>query len=162
MEGQMKIDGAKVRRLRDVQGWSQEQLAEAAGVSVRTIQRAEAQGTASRETRVCLASALGVAHAELEPSPTNPLLVDPSSSELPDAVNYRGTIVPVPRIVRVVCTVMALFSFMVLIPVILSGLVSPSPIHLVFLVPLVLTVWTAYIAIRGGVPRAFVFGSWVR
>jgi DNA-binding XRE family transcriptional regulator len=66
MEEQMKIDGAKIRRLRDIQGWSQEQLAEAAGVSLRTVQRAEAQGTASRETRVCLAAALGIAHTELD------------------------------------------------------------------------------------------------
>jgi DNA-binding XRE family transcriptional regulator len=162
MEGQMKIDGAKVRKLRDLQGWSQEQLAEAAGVGVRTIQRAEAQGSASRETKVCLASALGVPHAELEPSPANLLSVDTPRSELPDAASYRGAIVPVPRVVRVVCTVMAVFSLVVLMPVILSGLLRPSLIHLVFLVPLALTVWTAYIAIRGGVPRAFVFGSWAR
>ena len=60
MESNMKLDSSSVRRLREAKNWSQEQLAKASGVSLRTIQRVETEGTASRETRVCLAAALDV------------------------------------------------------------------------------------------------------
>jgi transcriptional regulator with XRE-family HTH domain len=66
MEAEMKLDVERLRKLRESRGWSQEQLASAAGLSVRTVQRAEADGTSSRETKVCLAAALGVPHADLE------------------------------------------------------------------------------------------------
>lgn len=56
----MKIDGEKVRDLREQKSWSQEHLASASGLSVRTIQRVEAQGTSLPETRLALAAALGV------------------------------------------------------------------------------------------------------
>lgn len=58
MEQGMKLDPSIVRRLREARHWSQEQLAAAAGLSLRTVQRVEAEGVASRETRVCLAAAL--------------------------------------------------------------------------------------------------------
>ena len=60
MESNMKLDSSSVRRLREAKNWSQEQLAKASGVSLRTVQRVETEGTASRETRVCLAAALDV------------------------------------------------------------------------------------------------------
>ena len=46
----MKLDGKKVSALRLARCWSQEQLAEAAGLSVRTIQRIEKGGVGSFET----------------------------------------------------------------------------------------------------------------
>ncbi len=61
----MKISQAVVRRLRTDRGWSQDQLATASGISLRTIQRVEAEGTASRETRVSLAATFSVPLAEL-------------------------------------------------------------------------------------------------
>jgi transcriptional regulator with XRE-family HTH domain len=45
-----------VRKLREKHGWSQEQLAQLAGVSLRTIQRVEAGNRASLETLNSLAS----------------------------------------------------------------------------------------------------------
>jgi len=45
-----------VRKLRLEKGWSQEQLAELAGVSVRTIQRVERGKRASLESLKCLAA----------------------------------------------------------------------------------------------------------
>lgn len=54
----MKLNPSIVRRLREARHWSQEQLAAAAGLGLRTVQRVEADGVASRETRVCLAAAL--------------------------------------------------------------------------------------------------------
>ena len=68
MEQSMKIDGNKVRTLRESRAWSQDQLATASGLSVRTVQRAEVESSASRETRVCLAAAFGIDHNELNPT----------------------------------------------------------------------------------------------
>lgn len=68
METQMNLDTEKLKQLRERRAWSQDQLAMAAGVSVRTVQRAERDGTASRETKVCLAAALGVPHGDLDAS----------------------------------------------------------------------------------------------
>ncbi len=49
-----------IRKLREERAWSQEHLAAAAGLSLRTIQRVEAEGKASAETRLALAGAFGV------------------------------------------------------------------------------------------------------
>ncbi len=77
MEQQMKINGDKVRLLREARAWSQEQLATAAGVSARTIQRAETKGIASRETKVCLAAALDIDHHMLSLTPATDNGSDP-------------------------------------------------------------------------------------
>lgn len=77
----MKIDSRKIRQLREARGWSQEHLAEVAGLSPRTVQRIEAESNASPESRMALAAALGVAAAELgvaepaspEPNPPHPV-----------------------------------------------------------------------------------------
>ena len=61
----MSIDADRLRRLREARAWSQEQLAEVAGLSVRTVQRVERGGKASLETRMALAAALEVAPADL-------------------------------------------------------------------------------------------------
>jgi transcriptional regulator with XRE-family HTH domain len=68
----MKIDSVRVRKIRQERAWSQEHLATVAGVSLRTIQRVEADGSGSLETNMALASALGVPTIELsfeEPAP---------------------------------------------------------------------------------------------
>src|SRR5580704_4611697 len=61
----MKIDSTAVRRIRHERAWSQEQLASVAGLSLRTIQRVEADGSGSLETNMALASAFGVPTIEL-------------------------------------------------------------------------------------------------
>lgn len=65
MEMEMKVNSKIVRSLREERAWSQEHLAQVAGVSLRTIQRIEADGTASAETRMALASAFGVSLSAL-------------------------------------------------------------------------------------------------
>jgi transcriptional regulator with XRE-family HTH domain len=60
MDDEMKLDAKTVKRLRTERAWSQEQLAQIADVSLRTIQRVEADGSASRETRMALAAAFGI------------------------------------------------------------------------------------------------------
>lgn len=63
----MTMDAALVRTLRGERSWSQEHLAAAAGISVRTVQRVEAEGVGSAETRLALAAALDVPVARLSP-----------------------------------------------------------------------------------------------
>jgi transcriptional regulator with XRE-family HTH domain len=57
---QITPDAAKIRRWRDERSWSQEHLADAAGISLRTIQRIENGDGASRETVMALAAAFNV------------------------------------------------------------------------------------------------------
>lgn len=56
----MKINPRLMKRLREERSWSQEHLASAAGLSLRTIQRIEAEGNASAESRLAIAAALDV------------------------------------------------------------------------------------------------------
>jgi len=88
-EQDMKISPITIRRLRTERGWSQEQLAAASGLGLRTIQRVEAEGKAARETRVCLAATFGVGLAELINEPAQheiPLAV-------PDVLRYKVALV---------------------------------------------------------------------
>jgi transcriptional regulator with XRE-family HTH domain len=55
----------RIRELRESRGWSQQQLAEIAGVSPRTIQRVEAGRGASQETLRAVASAFDTEVSEL-------------------------------------------------------------------------------------------------
>jgi transcriptional regulator with XRE-family HTH domain len=57
MGRKLNPDGAKIRALRIRRGWTQEQLAEIAGVSPRTIQRAETAGRAAFDTLRAIAGA---------------------------------------------------------------------------------------------------------
>ena len=68
MDTEMKINGDMVRALREEKSWSQEHLAGAAGLSVRTVQRVESACVGSVETRLALAGALDVAVSGLMPS----------------------------------------------------------------------------------------------
>jgi len=77
MDDDMKIDASTVRRLRTERAWSQEQLACSADVSLRTIQRVEADGSASNETRMALAAVFGIDVRALslrEPAPQDSFL----------------------------------------------------------------------------------------
>ena len=60
MESELKLDPAGVKKLRESKSWTQEHLASAAGVGLRTIQRIESEGSASAESRLAVAAALGV------------------------------------------------------------------------------------------------------
>ena len=65
MDMDMKTNARRLKQLREAKSWSQEHLAEASGLSLRTVQRVETDGNASPETRLALAGALGVDVAEL-------------------------------------------------------------------------------------------------
>jgi transcriptional regulator with XRE-family HTH domain len=65
MDSEMKLNARLIRKLREDRAWSQDHLAAAAGLSLRTVQRIEAEGNASPESRLSLAAALQVDAATL-------------------------------------------------------------------------------------------------
>src|SRR5262245_20248928 len=64
----MRVDREFVRRLRLDKSWSQEKLADEAGVSLRTVQRVEADGVAAHRSCRAIAKALGVQPGDLRQS----------------------------------------------------------------------------------------------
>lgn len=57
---QINTDAKKIKRWREDRSWSQEHLAEAAGLSLRTVQRIENGEGASRDSVMALAAAFNV------------------------------------------------------------------------------------------------------
>ena len=57
----MKVNAEKIKNMRNQLFWSQEELGEACGLDLRTIQRIEQTGKASLDSVRRLAGALGVA-----------------------------------------------------------------------------------------------------
>ncbi len=69
----MEISSEKVRRARIERGWTQQQLAEVADLSLRTVQRVENQSVASNETVSALCAVLEIPRSELlTDDPTRP------------------------------------------------------------------------------------------
>ena len=56
----MQIDQYKIKQLRQQRGWTQQQTADIANLSIRTVQRVELNGTASVETTRSLAAILEI------------------------------------------------------------------------------------------------------
>ena len=84
-----------VRKLRLQRGWTQEQLAEMAGLSVRSVQRMERGQNCSLETLKCLAAVFEVDPSALQPGGemmnTEPKL----SEDEKEAIEYvKGISVP--------------------------------------------------------------------
>lgn len=61
----MDVRGDMIRQLRADRGWTQQQLAEIADLSLRTIQRVENQGVASNESVSALAAVLELPREQL-------------------------------------------------------------------------------------------------
>jgi transcriptional regulator with XRE-family HTH domain len=72
MDHEMKLSGSAIRQSRIEQGWSQEQLAIASGLSLRTIQRVESEGLASLSTAASLAATFSVPLLQLQDMPAAP------------------------------------------------------------------------------------------
>ncbi|AMJ97128.1 hypothetical protein AVL55_02460 [Alteromonas macleodii] len=75
MEKELMINSTVVKKLRKKSGWSQEQLAKASGLSLRTIQRVESESKASIETKVCLAATFQISLESLNVN-TSPQVAD--------------------------------------------------------------------------------------
>ena len=69
MEEMINSDLVKALRLK--KSWSQEKLATASGLSLRTVQRAENSGTSSLETKLALSAALNIPAEKLMPISSN-------------------------------------------------------------------------------------------
>ncbi|MEM9302001.1 MAG: helix-turn-helix transcriptional regulator [Pseudomonadota bacterium] len=61
----LPIDFERLKELRARRAWTQQQLAEVSGLSLRTIQRIESRGQASQDSLQALAAVLDVSSAEL-------------------------------------------------------------------------------------------------
>jgi transcriptional regulator with XRE-family HTH domain len=70
----MQIDSKRIRTEREKRAWSQEHLAEVAGLALRTIQRVEASGAGSLETAKALAAVFEVDVATLRAAAATPLV----------------------------------------------------------------------------------------
>lgn len=62
----MRVNASLIKQLRSERSWTQQHLADACGVSLRTIQRVERYGTASNETLMALASVFEVEINEIQ------------------------------------------------------------------------------------------------
>lgn len=65
MSTEMKLNIDFIKAERERRAWSQNHLADAAGISLRTIQRVESVGVASKETTLAIASALSTSVEQL-------------------------------------------------------------------------------------------------
>lgn len=61
----MEVNAAFIKQKRTKNGWTQQHLADACSVSLRTIQRVERYGQASNETVASLSSVFEVERAEI-------------------------------------------------------------------------------------------------
>ena len=102
-----------IQKLRLKRGWSQQQLADASGLSVRTIQRLEAGHPASTESLKSLAAVFEVDFSTLNPEPSmNPTAVSSSEQQEAEAFRYvrklRGFYFHLARYVVVVLALLAI------------------------------------------------------
>ena len=68
------VNNELLKRLRKERSWSQEELSIASGVSLRTVQRLEAEESSSVRTLKCIAAALEVDMHNLEGKPRTQLV----------------------------------------------------------------------------------------
>lgn len=79
----------QVQKLRLKRGWSQQQLAELSGLSVRTIQRMEGGQPASTETLKSLASVFEIDFSELTSEAAMPEQQTPSSTPIDEQLAFQ-------------------------------------------------------------------------
>ena len=91
MENDMYTNAQLIRKLREDRAWSQEHLAAVAGLSARTIQRVEAESSASRETRMAIAAALGIELAQLNRVPGNEEIAAPPTAVTTSPTRHGGS-----------------------------------------------------------------------
>jgi transcriptional regulator with XRE-family HTH domain len=61
----MDVNAKKIKTLRTQKGWTQQHLADACAISLRTVQRVERYGNASQETVLSLAAVFEVLQLDL-------------------------------------------------------------------------------------------------
>ncbi|NGX16300.1 helix-turn-helix transcriptional regulator [Wenzhouxiangella sp. XN24] len=84
----MNVSADRIRQARIERGWTQQQLAEIANLSLRTVQRVENQAVASNETVSALCAVLELSRNEL-------LLQDPTRPEHQAAAARLRLLLPI-------------------------------------------------------------------
>ncbi len=91
----MVVSSEKVREARLARGWTQQQLAEIANLSLRTVQRVENLSVASHETVSALSAVLEIPRAELislHPAQPGPVMAGRRSGLLLAATALLGAV----------------------------------------------------------------------
>lgn len=89
----MKVDPSYIRAERERRAWSQEHLAEVAGLGLRTIQRIEKTGNASYESARSLAAVFEIDVAELRVVQPSPAAVQRANVALRPVLGILGALV---------------------------------------------------------------------
>lgn len=135
-------DSNKFRSLRLARAWSQEQLAELSGLSVRTVQRIENGDQPSLETLSALAAVFEVSVADLSgPDAPGDDALDQRIAEAKSKIAEEG------RFYRSVITAMVVCSLLL----VLNHFTAPASVWSLW----VAGIWCALLVIRG--MRTFVF-----
>lgn len=61
----MEVNAQKLKQLRTDKAWTQQHLADACGISLRTVQRVERYGNASKETLMAFAAVFEIEQSEI-------------------------------------------------------------------------------------------------
>jgi transcriptional regulator with XRE-family HTH domain len=61
----MDVNAKKIKALRKSKGWTQQHLADACAISLRTVQRVERYGNASQETVLSLAAVFEISQIDI-------------------------------------------------------------------------------------------------
>ena len=85
----MEINAIKIKELRQKKGWTQQHLADACGVSLRTIQRVERYGNVSNETALSLSAVFELSLEEINQLPE---ITEPIKAPLFSAVHLLALI----------------------------------------------------------------------
>ena len=83
----MQINSERIKQARIERGWTQQQLAEIADLSLRTVQRVENQSNASNETLSALCAVLELKREQL-------LIFDPNRFEHQKALSQARILLP--------------------------------------------------------------------
>lgn len=105
----MQINATKVKQYREQKCWSQLQLSEMAGISLRTLQRVEAQSVASQETIKSLAAVMEMDCEALLPEPENDVTVQNEASNVDSKRRHKKELI-VSIVVVIVVFGFAFFS----------------------------------------------------
>lgn len=79
----MEVNPVAIKALRQEKGWTQQHLADACAISLRTVQRVEKQGSASNDTLLGLCAVFGVEQKRLL------ILPEPSDQQIQATSPYQ-------------------------------------------------------------------------
>ena len=92
----MDINAELIKTKRTSQSWTQQHLADACGISLRTIQRVERYGNASNETVMALASVFEIQQADIivpeTPVVEMEMMTEESSKKLEKIIQFIFTL----------------------------------------------------------------------